>query len=182
MVAMVREHRLEGVIAKRLDSRYEAGRRSGAWAKMRVNLSQEFVVGGLTPGSIGFDSLVIGFYRPKPRASLPPSRRQYVVPPRELVYCARVRAGFVPASRREITARLKPLITSRCPFANLPEASAGRWGQGLTAEKMKSCIWVQPQLVIECTFLEWTPNDHLRHVRFLGIREDKAALDVVKET
>lgn len=82
MIAMVREHGLEDVIAKRLDSRYEAEKRSGSWQRMRVNLSQEFVVGGFTPGSDGFDSLVIGFYREAPpltaaqRAALPKSRRQ----------------------------------------------------------------------------------------------------------
>jgi bifunctional non-homologous end joining protein LigD len=92
------------VIAKRLDSRYEAGRRSGAWQKMRVNLEQEFVVGGFTPGTYGFDSLVIGFYRDAPpltsaqRAALPKSRRQYVVQPRELVYCRSSRERNPPGT------------------------------------------------------------------------------------
>ncbi len=63
MVRMVREYGLEGVVAKRLDSLYEPGLRSGAWTKLRVNLSQEFVIGGYTPGTHGFDAVVIGFHR-----------------------------------------------------------------------------------------------------------------------
>lgn len=75
---------------------------------------------------------------------------------RSLLYAARVRAGLVPASRRELHSRLKPLVVESCPFSNLPEAKSGRWGQGLTAEKMGECIWVQPKLVANFEFLEWS--------------------------
>jgi bifunctional non-homologous end joining protein LigD len=57
-----------------------------------------------------------------------------------------------------------------CPFANLPEARAGRWGEGLTAAKMKNCRWLKPVLVGQFEFLEWTPDKHLRHSRFDGLR------------
>jgi ATP-dependent DNA ligase len=67
------------------------------------------------------------------------------------------------------------------PFVNLPEARSGRWGQGLTADKMADCTWLQPVLVGQFEFLEWTQNDHLRHSRFVGLREDKKAEDVVRE-
>ena len=164
MLALVRGHGLEGVVAKRLSSTYEQGRRSGAWTKMRVELSQELVVGGYTPGAHGFDALLVGFYRSA-----------------QLQFCASVRAGFVPANRRSLHAKLQPLETECCPFANLPEASAGRWGQGLTTAKMKSCVWLRPEAVAQFRFLEWTPSDHLRHASFVGIREDKAAQDVMKE-
>jgi hypothetical protein len=87
-------------------------------AKYRVNLGQEFVVGGYVPSHLGVDSLVVGFYRGK-----------------DLIYAARVRAGLVPATRREVFEKIKHLETPKCPFANLPEFAAGRWGQGLTAEK-----------------------------------------------
>ena len=70
---------------------------------------------------------------------------------------------------------------SQCPFANLPEARSGRWGQGLTAEKMKDCRWLSPALVGQFEFLEWTPDDHLRHTRFIGLREDKKPSDVTRE-
>ena len=164
MLALVRGHGLEGVVAKRLSSTYEQGKRSGAWAKMRVELSQELVIGGYTPGTHGFDAVLVGFYRGD-----------------QLYFCASVRAGFVPASRRALHAKLKPHETEACPFVNLPEASAGRWGQGLTAAKMKNCIWLRPEIVAQFRFLEWTPNDHLRHASFVGVRDDKAARSVVKE-
>jgi ATP-dependent DNA ligase len=62
MLRFVKEHGLEGVVAKQTDSVYEPGKRSGRWSKYRVNLGQEFVVGGYTPGSNGFDALIVGFY------------------------------------------------------------------------------------------------------------------------
>lgn len=165
MVALATEHGLEGVVAKRLNSRYEPGRRSGAWQKLCLVQAQEFVVGGFTPGERGIDSLLIGFYRG-----------------RDLQFCASVRAGFVPASRQDLYSRLEPLIVSKVPFVNVPEKAPGRWGQGLTAEKMKSCVWVRPKMVARCSFQEWTTNDHLRRVSFVGIRDDKNAREVVRET
>ena len=144
---------------------YEPGRRSGLWVKRRINLSQEFVIGGYVPSHLGVDSIVIGFYQDK-----------------QLRYSARVRAGFVPLTRRQVFERIKPLQTAKCPFVNLPEKEAGRWGQGLTAEKMKECLWVKPQAVAEVEFLEWTGADHLRHTKFVGLRDDKDPRKVVRET
>ena len=79
-------------------------------------------------------------------------------------------------------AAIKGLEASRCPFVNLPEKEAGRWGQGLTAEKMEECIWVKPQVVAEVEFLEWTGADHLRHTKFVGLRDDRDPRTVVRET
>ena len=165
MLAFVKKHSLEGIIAKRADSFYEPGRRSGLWVKHRVNLGQEFVIGGFVPSHLGVDSIVIGVYRGK-----------------NLHYAARVRAGFVPVTRRQIFERIKPLETSKCPFVNLPEKNAGRWGQGLTAEKMTECIWVKPQIMAEVEFLEWTGADHLRHTKFISLRDDKDPRKVVRES
>jgi DNA ligase D-like protein (predicted ligase) len=165
IVSFVKQHGLEGVVAKRLDSVYEPGRRSGAWCKYRINLGQEFVVGGYTPGGHGFDALIIGFYRGK-----------------DLLFAARVRAGFVPATRRQVFAKIKYLKTDKCPFVNLPEQSEGRWGQGLTAEKMKSCVWLKPKIVVRIDFAEWTGVNKLRHTKFIGLREDKDPRKVVRET
>jgi hypothetical protein len=75
------------------------------------------------PSNLGLDSLVVGFYRGV-----------------DLVYAAHARAGFIPATRRLVFEKSKHLTTSRCPFVNLPEDAAGRWGQGLTAEKMKDIV------------------------------------------
>lgn len=165
MLKFVGSHGLEGVIAKRSDSIYQPGLRTGLWSKHRVNLGQEFVIGGYIPAAHSFDSLVIGFYRG-----------------RDLYYAARVRAGFVPAPRRQVFEQIKHLKTEKCPFVNLPEKQAGRWGQGLTAEKMKDCVWLRPETVANFEFLEWTGADHLRHTKFVATRDDKDPRKVVKET
>lgn len=163
-VRAVRQMGGEGVVAKRLNSIYEPTRRSGAWRKIRLNAGQEFVVGGFTSGSNGIDALVVGFYSG-----------------RSLMYAARVRAGLIPANRRSLYTRLQPLVVPACPFSNLPEEKSGRWGEGLTASKMRECIWVKPQLVANCEFLEWTDTNHVRHIRFVSLREDKDPRTVVRE-
>ncbi len=165
MLKFVRSHGLEGIVAKRTDSIYQPGLQDRpvietscqSWAGVRD--------WRLRPGTHGFDSLVIGFYRG-----------------RDLYYAARVRAGFVPATRREVFEQIKHLKTEKCPFVNLPEKQAGRWGQGLTAEKMKECVWLKPEAVANFEFLEWTGADHLRHTKFTGMRDDKDPRKVGRET
>jgi bifunctional non-homologous end joining protein LigD len=164
LIASVKLQGLEGLIAKRRDSVYEPGLRSGAWMKMRVNAGQEFVIGGYTLGGTAFDALVFGYYDGG-----------------KLMYAARTRNGFTPALRADLMKRLKLLETKECPFANLPEKSAGRWGAGLTAAKMVDCRWLKPVLVGQFEFVEWTQDAHLRHSRFMGLREDKKAKDVRRE-
>ncbi|MEA3207474.1 MAG: bifunctional non-ous end joining protein LigD [Chthoniobacter sp.] len=156
---------LEGVVGKRVGSKYEAGERSGAWIKRRINRAQEFVIGGFVPGSHGFDSLIVGVYEKK--------RLQFV---------AKVRNGFVPRIRDEIFSDLEKLIIDECPFVNLPEKKASRWGEALTAEKMKECRWVKPELVCQVEFVEWTDGGKLRHCTFIAMRDDKKPGAVVRET
>jgi ATP-dependent DNA ligase len=100
---------------------------------------------------------------------------------KQLRSAARVRAGLVPLTRRQAFERIKPPETAKYPFVNLPE-EAGRWGQGLTAEKMKECVWVKPQVGAEIEFLEWTGADHLRHSKFFGLRDDEDPCLAVRET
>ncbi len=164
LIHSVKAHGLEGLVAKRRNSRYEPGLRSGAWMKMRVNRGQEFVIGGYTIGTKTFDALIFGYYEGD-----------------RLIYAARTRSGFTPAIREQIARKLRRLETAQCPFANLPEARSGRWGQGLTKEKMADCRWVKPELVGQFEFLEWTADNHLRHSRFMALREDKPARDVRRE-
>jgi bifunctional non-homologous end joining protein LigD len=76
-------------------------------------------------------------------------------------------------------ARMNPLKTVVCPFANLPEKRRTQWA--LTAEEMKKCVWVKPELVVRIEFTEWTPDDHLRHAAFAGRRKDKKVRHVVRE-
>jgi bifunctional non-homologous end joining protein LigD len=124
----VRKLGLEGVVGKRMGSIYEPGERSGAWIKHRTNREQDFVVGGYIPGARGFDALLVGVYENK-----------------QLIFVAKVKNGFVPRIRDEIFPALKALQTTKCPFKNLPEKRASRWGESLTAEKMEQCRWVRPK-------------------------------------
>ena len=124
----VRKLGLEGVVGKRTDSGYEPGKRSGAWIKLRTNMEQEFVIGGFIPGARGFDALLAGVYEEK-----------------DLIFVAKVKNGFVPRVREELFPALKELQTAQCPFKNLPEKRASRWGESLTAEKMDRCRWVKPK-------------------------------------
>jgi ATP-dependent DNA ligase len=80
------------------------------------------------------------------------------------------------------TARGKGLETEKCPFANLPEKHAGRWGVGLTAAKMGDCRWLKPQIIGQFEFVAWTPDDHLRHSRFIGLRPDRNPQAVARES
>jgi bifunctional non-homologous end joining protein LigD len=90
---------------------------------------------------------------------------------------ARTRNGFTPASREALFRRFTGLEVVGYPFANLPKANGGGWGEGLTVEKMWECRWLVPVLVGRVGFLEWTVHGHLRHSRFIRLREDRQARD-----
>jgi len=165
LMISVRAQGLEGLVAKRCDSKYEPGLRSGAWQKMRVNRGQEFVIGGYTIGGVTFDALVFGYYEGE-----------------KLIYAARTRNGFTPTLRADLMKRFKTLEINDCPFTNLPEKKAGRWGAGLTAAKMADCRWLNPVLVGQFEFVEWTGENHLRHTKFIALREDMRARDVRRES
>lgn len=156
---------IEGLVAKRRSTKYEPGLRSGAWQKMRTNQGQEFVIAGFTPSAKNFDALVIGYYEGG-----------------KLMYAARTRNGFTPASRAALFKMIKPLEIADCPFVNLPEKTVGRWGAGLTAAKMAECRWLKPVLVAQFEFVEWTEDAHLRHSRFMALRDDKKPNDVRRES
>jgi DNA ligase D-like protein (predicted ligase) len=141
LIKSVQDQHFEGLVAKRKDSLYESGQRSGAWLKMRINQGQEFVIGGYTPGLKNFDALIFGYYDGG-----------------KLIYVVRCRNGFTPALREQLFKWFRGLGTDQCPFANLPEAKSGRWGVGLTAAKMNECRWLKPQLVAQVEFAEWTPD------------------------
>ncbi len=156
---------LEGVVAKRPGSIYEAGERSGAWIKQRTDRMQEFVIGGYVPGTNTFDSLLIGVYEGK-----------------AFQFVAKVKDGFVSHLREEIFREFRGLGTETCPFANLPEKKGARRGDALTKEKMRECRWLKPRLVCAVSFVEWTDTGNLRHAKFIAMRDDKKAREVVRET
>jgi ATP-dependent DNA ligase len=97
----------------------------------------------------------------------------------KLLYAGKVRNGFVPRLRREVWQELKRLEIASCPFANLPEKKRTQFS--LTREEMKNCIWLKPQLAAHIEFTEWTPYGHLRHSKFVGLRDDNDPRCVVKE-
>ena len=164
MISAVRSQGLEGIVAKRRDSLYESGSRNGAWVKMRISGGQEFVIGGYTPSLTNFDAVLVGYFERN-----------------KLMFAARVRNGFVPALRATVFRKFKGLESRKCPFANLPESVKGRWGEGLTAADMEKCVWLKPKLVAAIEYAEWTPANHLRHSRFVALREDKDPRQVVRE-
>jgi bifunctional non-homologous end joining protein LigD len=165
LVKAAREQGLEGIVAKRTDSVYESGKRTGAWSKLKTAQGQELVVGGYIPGPHVFDSLLVGYYDDG-----------------KLMFVAKVRNGFVPESRRAVAQRFRGLETAVCPFANLPEPQSARQGKALTKEFMKECRWLKPQLVAQVEFADWTKANNLRQSSFAGLREDKDAREVTHET
>ena len=153
-----------GVVAKRRASVYHPGKRSDAWLKVKFNRRQEFVVGGFKPNGTNFDSLLVGYY----------DRRK-------LYFAGKVRAGFTPALRADLFRRIASDQTPECPFVNLPSSAMSHWGEGITEDEMAKLRWVEPQHVVEVSFVEWTRDGHLRHAQFAGIRDDKAPHDVRRE-
>ena len=145
----------EGVIAKRRGSPYEH-RRSKHWLKMKVEASQEFVVGGFTDprgARVGLGALLVGYYDGD-----------------ELVFAGKIGTGFDTKLLLDLRARLDALEIAATPFTKavgLPRLRAH---------------WVRPEIVVQVGFIEWTGNNKLRHPRLLGVRIDKAAREVVRET
>jgi|SRR6185437_1714368 len=143
----------EGVIAKRADGRYRAGR-SPDWLKFKCAAGQEMVVGGFTDpaGSrVGFGALLVGYYRDG-----------------DLVYAGKVGTGYDQRTLVALRQQLDLLAVPRSPFIRA----------GGPTERAH---WVRPELVAEIGFAEWTTDGKLRHPRFLGLRDDKAATEVVRE-
>ena len=165
IVEAVRGLGLEGVIAKRKDSPYAPGDRSTDWLKLKLENQQELVIGGYRPGSNGIDALLVGYYDDT-----------------GLRFAGKVRAGFVPHVRRTVFQEMKARHTARCPFVDLPHAKSSRWGGGVTAEEVREMQWVKPDLVAQIRFVEWTADGRLRHAAFIGLRTDKSAHDVRRES
>ena len=167
LLRVAKQFQLEGLIAKRPDSLYEPCRRSGSWVKVKLTKQQEFVIGGYTPpeGSRKyFGALLVGYYGPE-----------------GLLFAGRVGTGFSERALETLYDAFQKIRRTTCPFVNLPEKTRGRWGLGITLTVMRTCSWVEPELVAQIKFTEWTSDNQLRQPVFLGLRTDKAAKKVVRE-
>lgn len=143
----------EGVVAKRMDTRY-TGVRSADWLKLKCVHVQEFVVGGFTApkGSrVGFGALLVGYYEDG-----------------QFVYAGKVGTGYTVAMLLRLREKLQPLIQNRSPFT-------------VGTPREADTTWVAPEMVAQVTFAEWTRDGKLRQPRFEGLRTDKPAADVVRE-
>jgi bifunctional non-homologous end joining protein LigD len=154
-----KQQRLEGIMAKRLDSRYAAGRRTRDWLKIKTHGEQEFVIAGFTKGTgrraSSFGSLVLGYYRGG-----------------ELVYAGNVGTGFNSKEIDRLLDKLRPLKRVAAAFREVPK---------MPKVRKSDVVWVEPQLVAEVEFAEWTHDGRLRAPAYKGLREDKAAEEVRRE-
>jgi len=138
----------EGVVGKDLSSRYEEGRRSLRWLKVKARREAEFVIGGFTlPRSprLRFGALLVGLWGGK-----------------ELRFCGAVGTGFSEETILRLLEELQPLTRKTCPFAAAPKEA-------------KDPVWVEPRLVAQVAYAEWTADERLRQPAFLGLRRDKKA-------
>jgi bifunctional non-homologous end joining protein LigD len=143
----------EGLVAKRADAPYRAGRRSPDWLKLKCVHEQELIVGGWTDpqrSRTGFGALLVGYYQDG-----------------KLCYAGKVGTGFDHRMLADLSARFRDLHADRPPFAE--------------PVREKGAHWLRPELVAQIGFSEWTRDGKLRHPRYLGVREDKAPQDVVRE-
>ncbi len=161
LLEVMRSQGMEGLIAKRLGSRYEVGRRSRNWLKLKVRRRQEFVVGGWLPGegsrAAHFGALLVGYHDRKAKGS-------------PLRYAGRVGTGFNEAELTRLLTLLRELDTDECPFDPEPPRPVLLHGH-----------WVKPEIVVEVEFGEWTRDAILRHPAYVGQRVDKPASKVVRE-
>ena len=159
LYAAAQEQGLEGIVSKKADSRYLPGRRSRDWLKVKTLGRQEFVIAGYTKGqgsrASGFGSLALGVWEGY-----------------ELRYVGNVGTGFTTAEVDRLLKKLMPLRQRDSPFREVPKMPKVRKGD---------VVWVEPKLVAEVKFVEWTHDGHLRAPSYQGLREDKAPLDVHRE-
>jgi DNA ligase D-like protein (predicted ligase) len=160
----VKQHGLEGVVAKRLDSKYQAGERSKLWLKLPLKPGQNFVIGAYRLDGARLEILLVGYFeRGKP------------------MFAGKVHQGLNPANRRALLKALQPLRVAKCQFTNLPTSKSGHWGEGVTAQEMGDYVWLQLETVAEIKFAEWTTGGVLRHAEFVTLRDDKSLAEVTRE-
>ena len=156
---------LEGIMAKKTDSKYNPGARSKEWLKIKTGKSQEVVIGGFTNNEGSekmFSSLLVG---------IPENN--------SLQYTGKIGTGFSYKLQQELMAKFKPLITKECPFLHMPDVNKpSRFRPNPPEAK---ATWLRPQLTCEVSYLEMTSDGVMRHPSFKGMRDDKSPNEIVKE-
>jgi bifunctional non-homologous end joining protein LigD len=159
LLEAAKQQHLEGIMAKRLDSRYLPGKRTRDWLKIKTHSEQEFVIAGYTKGTgrraSSFGSLVLGYQAGG-----------------ELVYAGNVGTGFNSREIEKLLDRLRPLRRDTPPFREVPK---------MPKVRRSDVIWVEPKLVAEVEFAEWTHDGRLRAPSYQALREDKSAEEVRRE-
>jgi bifunctional non-homologous end joining protein LigD len=159
LLEAAKKQQLEGIVAKRLDSKYLAGRRSRDWLKIKTHSEQELVIVGYTKGTgrraSSFGALVLGYYVGD-----------------ELVYAGNVGTGFNSKEIEKLLDQLRPLRRDTSPFREVPK---------MPKVRKTDVIWVEPKLIAQVEFAEWTHDGRLRAPSYKGLREDKAATEVRRE-
>lgn len=164
LLEQAEKNRMEGLIGKSVDCPYQPGRRNGAWIKLKASREQEFVIGGYTAprgARSCFGAILVGHFEGK-----------------KLIFASKVGTGFDTETLDDLHGIFQKLRVNECPFSNLP--SSNRQG-GISRAEMKRCTWLEPRLVAQVRFTEWTADGGLRHPVFLGLRDDKPAREVVRE-
>jgi bifunctional non-homologous end joining protein LigD len=151
LLEQVRQFEFEGLIAKRRDSLYEPGEEPGTWLKQKTQRSEDFLIGGYVPGRQYLDEIVVGEKRDG-----------------KFYFVESVKNGFVPASRRSVFDAIHGTEIDQNPFVNLPEKKGPN---NMDREKMEEVRWVEPRVTAEVGFNERTVHGHLRHSKFLRLRE-----------
>jgi bifunctional non-homologous end joining protein LigD len=170
LLEAAREQGLEGVVAKRRDSPYRPGKRSGEWIKARVWQRQEFVIGGWSPGegsrSGRVGSLLVGYWDKRPEEAKSSGE------PQRLVYAGGVGSGLKETDLDRLTEELEKRERPDSPFG------VG----GPKGARLRSARWAEPELISEVSWTEFTDEGTLRQPAFKGMRDDKDPRDVVRES
>jgi len=164
--ATAKQMGLEGIIAKKADSLYSAGERTENWLKIKANKRQEVVIGGFTnnvDSSKAFSALLVGVYEDG-----------------ELMYTGKIGTGFSDKKQQEMLKQFKPFITNKVPFSTLPDYN--KPSRFNPRPSKASVTWLKPSLVCEVSFTEMTSEGIMRHPSFEGMRIDKKAKEVIRET